>query len=517
MRLKHSVRNLVASWSGQIAYVIINYVTLSVFNATLGKEYMGVQVLFSMVLTIMSLSELGIGSAITFALYRPLAEGDKDKVRSLMRLFKRAYITIGVVIITIGAVLAPFAQHLINGETTLPMDDLKLYFFCLVLNSGVSYFFSYKGSLIYADQHKSTVALIQYSFQIAMCAAQIALLMLTHNYLLFLICMIASSLLQNVVIAAVANRRYPYLKDKTGIKPLDAETLTGIKKNIFALVLHRIGGIAANPISGLIINQYVGTGMATNYGIYYNQIVMLLMRFLDQVFDAIVASVGNLAVTESPKRQLEVFNTAFFINALLYAVTAVPLLCLFNVFVGEIWLDPSYEFPLFITTLIVALYFLRGMRSAAISFTGAYGLYWQTRWKAVIETIVLLALSFALVSSLQIAGVVLAGIISSLCVSTVYEGVMLFRHGLKASSRQYFLRFALYTLITALLAFVAFQLCLFIPLSGVVGFLVKAVVAVVVTLAGFGIVFWRTNEFKEFLSIFKRLIVGLKARVGRSS
>ena len=120
MRLKHSVRNLVASWSGQIAYVIINYVTLSVFNATLGKEYMGVQVLFSMVLTIMSLSELGIGSAITFALYRPLAEGDKDKVRSPMRLFKRAYITIGVVFITIGAVLAPFAQHIINGETTLP-------------------------------------------------------------------------------------------------------------------------------------------------------------------------------------------------------------------------------------------------------------------------------------------------------------------------------------------------------------------------------------------------------------
>jgi O-antigen/teichoic acid export membrane protein len=506
------MRNLLVAWAGQALYVIIGFVTLSVFNHELGQRYMDVQGLFTNVLVILSLSELGIGLAITYELYKPLADGDVAKIRALMKLFRRAYFIIGATIFLIGLALTPFIQHLINGETDMPTNELQLYFFFFVLNSSISYFFSYKGALITADQKKYIVSFCQYAFQIAMCGVQIALLFFTHSYALFLVCLIGSTLFQNIVIALIANRMYPYIKEKTSINPVDKETLTGIKKNIFALILHRVASVASTPVSTLIINSAVGTATVGAYYIYNNQIIMALIRVMDQVFDAIVASVGNLAVKESQERQVQVFKTTFMINALLYTVTAVPLLCVINVFIGEIWLDYSYTFPLYITALIVALYFLKGMRSAALSFTNAYGLYWHTRWKAVIESIVLVVLCLVLVVNYQIAGVVIAGVITTLFVSVTYEGFMLFRHGLKQSSRWYFQRFALYILIAIFLSIIAHFLCLLIPGHGILNFLLKGLLAFAIASGGFTLAFFKTAEFREFISILKRLLQRVKSR-----
>lgn len=513
MRLERSIKNLAVAWLGQVAYIIINFVTLSVFNQELGQRYMDVQGLFTMVLVILSLSELGIGMAITYELYKPLANGDIPKIRSLMRLFKKAYIIIGIVILSIGAALTPFSQHLVNGATDMPTHEIQLYFFCFVLNSGISYFFSYKGLLIIADQKKYIVSFFQYGFQILMCAAQIAVLYLTHNYTFFLLCLVVSTLLQNMVTAKMADRMYPYIREKSKVETIEKETLTRIKKNVFALVLHKVATIASTPVSTLIINSAVGTASVGAYYVYNSQIIMALTRIMDQVFDAIVASVGNLAVKESPERQLQVFKTTFFINALLYTVTAVPLLTVINIFIGDIWLDPSYVFPVYITALIVALYFLKGMRSAGLSFTNAYGLYWYTRWKAIIESVVLIVMCLILVINYQIAGVVIAGIISTICVSTTYEGYMLFKHGLKQSSKWYFLRFALYTLVAIGLAVVAYLVCLALPVTGIVGFLLKALVSLAVATGGFMLIFFRTAEFREFTGIIKRLFAGVSAKL----
>jgi O-antigen/teichoic acid export membrane protein len=515
MRLERSIRNLLTGWLGQAVFIAVNFVTLSVFNHELGQRYMDVQGLFTNVLVILSLSELGVGMAITYELYRPLADNDIVRIRSLMRLFKRAYLIIGITIIAIGCVLTPFIQHLINGTTSIPVDEIRLYFFCFVLNSGISYFFSYKGSLIIADQKKYFVLLYQYGFQIVMCVIQIVVLLFTHNYLLFLCCQLASTLLQNILIARKADRLYPYIKERTAIEPIERETLQGIKKNLFALVLHRVATIASTPASTLIVNSAVGTAMVGMYYVYNSQIVMSLFRIMDQAFDAIIASVGNLAVKESKERQVQVFKTTFFINALLYTITAVPLLCVIDVFIGDIWLDRSYVFPFSITALIVALYFLKGMRSAGLSFIQAYGLYWQTRWKAIIESVVLVSLCLILVVEYQIAGVVIAGLISTLLVSTTYEGFMLFKHGLKQSCRWYFLRFILYFAVAFVLGVVAYALCLLVPVDGVGEFFAKGLISLLVAAGGFTAVFFRTSEFHEFVDIIRRLFARLRSNLSR--
>lgn len=512
MRLENSARNVTIAWLGQLFYVLCNFITRGVFAAELSSDYLGLENLFTSVLTILSLAELGVGSAIVFSLYRPLADDDREKVRSLMRLFRRAYTTIGIAVGVIGLCLTPFITNLIKDVPDIPY--IHLYFLCFVANSAVSYFFSYKGSLIAADQKKYVVSLIQYAFQVLMSLAQIAVLLLTHNYFLFLGCMIASSLLQNIVIAKTADRMYPYIKDKGSIQKLDGETVATIKKNIAALVMHRMAGVASTPASSLIISNFIGLGAVAIYGNYI-MVTNALTRIMDQGFDAITASVGNLGATESRERQYEVFQTTFFVNAFLCALIVVPLFCVFNPFV-VLWLGESYLFPVSIMVLIVLLFYLKSMRSAALSFTSAFGLYWFTRWKAIIETVVLIALSLVLVVNFAIAGVVVAGIISCISASITIEGYMLYKHGFKRSCGQYFRRFALYAVITLALAALSYFICSFLPETGVLALLAKGAIGIGITLVAFSLIFGRTREYCEFKSMVRRLLLSLKARLSRS-
>lgn len=500
-RVSNTMKNVFAAWGGQAIYAIGSFSVRAVFVAQLAQVYVGLESLFSSILTILSLADLGVGSAIVFALYEPLAKGDKEAVKSLMRLFKRAYITIGLVIIALGSILAPNVT-LFLGANPPDIPLLEVYFFCFVLNTGVSYFFSYKGSLIIADQKSYVVYLIQYSVMIAMCVAQIAVLLLTGSYLLFLVCMISSTLIQNIIIVVVANKRYPYLKEKD-IQPVDKEVLGEIKRNIAGLMMHKVAGAASTPASNLIITNFVSLVATSLYGNYL-LVVNALTHVLNRVFDSVIASVGNLGVLESKDRQREVFETTLFVNAFLYAVISTGFLCCVNSFIdalfGEEWIFSSLT-----TALIVLLFYVKGMRATALSFTSAYGLYWYTRWKAVLEAVFLPVLSLILVFPLGINGVFLGCMISSLCISSIYEGWAVCRHAIDVPLRSYLIKLGKYMLFSVVIMLAAFALCLQIPLSGWLGFFVKGFIGVAVSTLAWLLVYRRTREWGEVSRIAKRI------------
>lgn len=503
-RLENSARNVMVALGGQAFSILLSFVTRGIFARQLSLEYMGLENLFSNVLTILSLADLGVGSAIIFALYKPLAEENHEQVRAIMRLFRNAYVAIGLVIIAAGLCLAPFIDYLIKDTPDIPY--LKLYFFMFVANTGISYFFSYKGSLIAADQKKYIVSLNQYAFQIVMCIAQIAVLFATHNYFLFLCCMLGSTLLQNIVISVIANRMYPYILKGKDKPKIDGQTLDLIKKNTFAMVLHRVASAANTPASSLILSSFVGIHAIALYG-NYMLVVNSMTRVVDQMFDAVVAPLGNLGVTESGERQYQVFQTCFFVNAFIAALISIPMLCLFNPVITQIWLGPDYVFPEFVVMLIVLLFYLKEMRAAVLSFTSAYGLYWYTRWKALIETVVMLSLSLLLVLRFEVAGVVFAGIVTTLFISSIYEGYMLFRHGFRKSSKPYFLKFYQYVGFTVLFAFAAWFSCAMVPESlGLWGIAVKLLISVFIPVFGFWAAYRNTREFSELKSMLARIV-----------
>lgn len=511
MRFENSMRNVAVAWLGQALSVLMSFVTRGVFAHLLSSDYLGLESLFANVLTILSLAELGVGSAIVFSLYRPLAEGDTAQVKALMRLFKRAYTVIGISVAVVGCALTPFIDVIIKDVPDIPL--IQVYFLLFVANTSVSYFFSYKGSLIAADQKKYIVSLVQYSFQVVMCIAQIAVLLTTHNYLLFLVCMVSSTLLQNIVISAVADRMYPFLRERD-VEPIEPETLVSIKKNVFALIVHKVAGVAGNPANSIIISAFVGLTPLGAYG-NYMLVVNSLTRIMDQTFDAITAPVGNLGVTESKDYQYSVFRTCFFVNAFIYTVISVVLLCLFNPFIAFAF-GEQYVFPPYLVALIVLLFFLKGLRTAALTFTTAYGLFWFTKWKAVVETVVLLVCSVVLVQVWGITGVVVSGLISTTLVSSIWEGFMLCKHGFERSSKRYFAMFYLYTAYSLVLAAAAYGLCLAIPLGGLLGFVAKGLVALAVSAGGYCAAFHRTQAFAQTMDLAKRFAGQVVGKLGRA-
>ena len=501
-RVANSIRNVFAAWGGQAISAVASFVVRMVFVDCLAAEYVGLETLFASVLTILSLADLGIGSAIVFSLYDPLAKGDKELTKSLMRLFKRCYIAIGSIIIIVGLLVAPHISVIV-GPDAPDIPYLELYFFCFVLNTGVSYFFSYKGSLIMADQKNYIVYIIQYAFQILMSIAQIAVLLITGNYLLFLACMIASTVLQNIVIVYKANKMYPYLKEKD-VQPVNKEVLTAIKKNVLGLIMHKVAGVASTPVSNLVITGFVGLAATSLYGNYL-LIVNALSRIVEKVFDSIIASVGNLGVTESEDRQHEVFRATFFVNAFVYALACGGALCAFNPFI-TIWLGPEWCFPPYIVICVVLLFYAKGMRCAGMAFTSAYGLYWYTKWKAVLEAISLPVLSIILVKPFGIAGVMLAGVISSVFISTIYEAWAVYAHGFHGKLRTFVWSYLQYTAVTFASVGVAFVLCEMLPLGGVLAFFVKGFIGVAIPFAAYAALYHKSAEWKEIAGIIHRVM-----------
>lgn len=503
-RTQNSIRNVFAAWGGQALLAVSQFVVRAVFVACLAQEYVGLETLFASVLTVLTLADLGVGSAIVFALYEPLARDDREAIKSLMRLFKRAYIAIGCVIIAIGLAVSPFIRFLL-GDDAPSIPYLELYFFCFVLNTGISYFFSYKGSLIMADQKSYVVYLIQYSFSCVMAAFQVAVLLLTHNYLLFLACMIGSTLLQNICIAVKANKMYPFILEKD-VRPIDPEVLDGIKKNVLGLIMHKVAGVASTPVSNIVITKFVGLATTSIYGNYL-LVVNALTSVTSRLFDSVIASVGNLKESESEERSYEIFKATFFINAILFAMVCGGLLCSFNAFIA-IWVGESWQFPLDVVVLIVLLFYVKGMRNAALTFTSAYGLYWYTRWKAVLEAISLPALAFILVFPLGIKGVLLAGVASSVCIATMYEAWAVYRHGFHRPLRRFAIAYVKYTAVSFASIALAYVICMLIPVGGIVAFFLYGFIGVAVPGAVYVLLFRSTPEFSEL----KRQVGGITGR-----
>lgn len=512
-RVFNSARNVFAAWGGQAISAISSFVVRAVFVASLAAEFVGLETLFSSLLTILALADLGIGSAIVFALYEPLAKDDRETIKSIMRLFKRAYITIGVVIIALGAIMTPNV-HFLLGADAPDIPNLEIYFFCFVLNTGVSYFFSYKGALITADQKSYIVYIITYAFQIVMACCQIAVLLLTHDYLLFLVCMVTSTVLQNACIAWKCNKMYPFILEKD-VAPIDREILDTIKKNVAGMMMHKLAGAAATPASNLIITTFVGLMTTSLYGNYL-LVTTSMNRIVMRAFEAIIASVGNLVAEESEERQYEVFQTTFFIDTLIYGVIAGGMLCAFNSFIVILTGSEDWCFPAYMVALIVLLFYVTGMRQAGQTFISAYGLYWQTKWKAVLEAITLPLFGVILVQFFGMAGVLAGLIASNVFVSTAYEGWAIFKYGLHRKLSPYFLRWLLYTVVNVAACAVAFLICGFIGLQPIAAFFVKGVVGVALPAIALFAVFGRRREAREALSIVKRIFRRVAGRLSRS-
>ena len=453
-RTEYSARNTTVAVVSRFAAMFMGFLLRIVFTHTLSEDYVGVDGLFTDIINILSLTELGVGSAITYALYGPIQQKDIETQKSLMKYFKNFYHWVAAIVLGIGLALIPFMNVLIKDQPKV--DHLILIYLLYLVNSVLSYLLIYKKTLLDAHQLSYIGVLYKTVGWMIKDVAQILVLIFTRNFVLYVGLLLISTLITNILVSKKADRYYPYLKEKE-VSPLSKDQKDGILKNVKAMLMHKIGNVVVSNTDNLLLSAFVGIVAVGKYSNYY-MIIGSLRDVIAQVYQGILASVGNLGVSEEKERIHKVFLGTFFICQWLSVFSAIAIYEIIDPFVA-IFFGENYVFDSLTVGMLSVSFFVTGMRNATLVFRDSLGLFYYDRYKAVAEAVCNLLFSLIFVHFLGAAGVFLGTVLSTLFTSSWVEPYVLYKYRLKAPVREYFGKFLLYTLVGLICFFVTHYLC----------------------------------------------------------
>lgn len=497
-RYSNSIKNALTGCIGQTIIIILSFISRSVFIAVLGVSYSGLNGLFTNILSVLSLAELGIGEAIIFSLYKPIAMEDKEKIKSLMKLYKQSYNLIGILVASLGISIIPILKYIVTEEQQIP--NMILFYILFLSNSVISYFYAYKKSIILANQKAYLCNYINLIISILKTILQIIVLLVTKSFILYLLIQIVFTYLNNVIISRIADKIYPFLNEKAN--EINKNERKHIFINIKALTVYKVGGILLNSIDNIIITKFCGliwVGYIGNYTLIINSINTML----SSIFNSITASVGNLIVTENNEKKFFIFKVINLVNFWFFGLCTIALWNLCDYFI-ETWL--SYQFVIskeLLFAILLNFYFV-GMHNSIFIFRGATGMFRETKFIILITAALNLLLSIILVNKMGILGVFIATFIARITTNIWYEPYILYKKYFKINSIKYFIDMIKYIIILCITNFIVNIFIRNISINGFIGLVVKAISVCILVNVIFGIIFYNTSEYKY---IFEKLVV----------
>ena len=439
MRTKYSMINMIFGVGGHVLNMVLAFVSRMIFIRYLDAAYLGVSGLFSDILGMLNLAELGIGSAMIFSMYKPAALDDREQLGKLMNLYKLMYRLVAVFVLAAGLCLLPFLNVLIKGDPGI--EHIRLIYLMYLGNSVSSYLLSYKNSILQAYQRayvRTVVEQIAHAVQIIL---QVVVLIVTQNFLLYLLLQILTQISINLVVSRRVDKEFPYLKDEKRLP--SKEERSGIMKNILALSMHRLGSAVVNSTDNLLMSAFVGL---TSVGIYsnYKLVIKSLSDLLNKVYTAFTGSIGNLGATQDPAYIYRIYKQLDFFLFLLFGYFSAGMVVLFNPFI-KLMFGEEYLFSQTVVIIVVVQFYITGMRQINLQFREAMGLFWYDRYKPVAESIINLVVSILLVQRYGVAGVFLGTIVSTMTTCFWVEPYILMKYGLKEQwqekLRDYFIEY----------------------------------------------------------------------------
>ncbi|KGB13968.1 transporter [Latilactobacillus sakei subsp. sakei] len=462
-RLKNSILNSMVSSVVQVLNILLKFVVQTVFIHQLGAEYLGINGLFVNILSILSFAELGIGTAITFSLYRPLAVNDRLGISAVMNFFKKAYNFIGLFVAILGIAIIPLLPYLVKNTQISDMN-IRIIYLLYLTNSVVSYFFTYKRSLLIADQKGYVSVFNQLIFSVLQIIFQVAALITIKSYLIYLLIQIICTILSNIFISNKVNKTYGYLKEHKDAHITKDEAQT-IKKNTIGMMGSKVGGIVVNSTDNLIISGFLGVfwvGLYSNYFLIVNSVGLVLT----QLVTSISSSIGNLIVLEKDNDKKEdIYFQHNYINIILILFSSSLLLTLLNPFI-KIWIGDKYLLSTITVIAIVINYIFAQVRQTAITFITSFGLFSKIGIKSVFEAVfnLLFSLFYVLGLKLGVTGVLLGTISSNILINIWYEPYIVYRFGFKKNiGLGYFCRLLFYVCVIILNMLISFNITATLP------------------------------------------------------
>lgn len=498
-RTKNTITSIVFGTVYKIINIVLPFASRTVILYVLGKEYLGLSSLFSSILSFLSLAELGVGAAMIFSMYKPIAENDVATLRALMNLYRKFYRIIGTVVLGLGLALMPFLKLLIKDD--IPADiNLYLLYFLYLFNTVLSYWlFAYKNAVIMAHQRNDINSKIGIIVTPLSYAVMLGSLIITKNYYAYVIWMPLTTIATNIFQALLANKYFPELKPEGEVEP---ELKKSITKKVGALIGTKLNTVVLNAADNIVMSYFLGLGVIAIYGNYY-YIMSSIITFLAIIYSSMTAGLGNSLVTESHEKNYNDFNKFSFINAWVVGWCSVCLACLYQPFM-KIWVGEELMFPTEIMLLFALYFYIYQIRKIPVTYKDAAGIWWEDRFRPYVCMVVNVVFNVVTVQFIGVAGIILSTVVS-LLISIPWENYTIFKYVFNISSKLYYLKMAYYLVTTVVGGVVTYYLCSLLG-DSILWFFVKMVICVVVPNVIFIAANIRRREFKDSIQFFKNIL-----------
>jgi len=430
-RTLNTIYNFISSIGGQLITIVLHFVVRTVFINTLGKSYLGINSLFADILSMLSLAEFGVGTAILYKLYDPIAKEDHQRITQLMKLYKSIYRVIGVIVFVIGVCLVPFLPLIIsdyNRLADLNINAILIFSLYLLRTLSSYFFFAYKSAIVRAHQKAYLINIISYVTAIGLAVVQIIGLTAFKSFELYVLMAIVEVIVKNIICAKLSDKMYPFINDSNSEK-ISISEVKSIFKDCSAIFLYKLNGVVLKSTDNLVISFFLGLdkiALYSNYFVFYTTINGLFTK----VYSSVSHSLGNLHTTDNTEHEYKIFETMNLITAIIGGTAAVGIFVVADElilnWIGQDWIiEQPFALLLGIETFTLAL------RLSIYRFRTSMGLFQQAKYRPIFGMMINLVVSVMLVNKLGISGVVIGTIVSDWATTMWYDPIIIHKYGFK--------------------------------------------------------------------------------------
>ncbi|GAA0178403.1 oligosaccharide flippase family protein [Clostridium sediminicola] len=430
----NSIRNFIVGVISQVFFLFLNLVAKTVFIKILGTEFLGINGLFTNIFLLLSFAEFGIGSVMVYSLYEPITKHDTNKITSIYQYFKKIYMIMSIIITIIGVGIIPMLKFIVNTQEEVPF--LALYYILFLISLVISNMYIYKSHLIIADQKKYIIWLYEFIFDGLALILQIIFLLLTGDYILYLIIVLVKKIIFNFSVARKVKRLYPFVDSKETYKKISIKEKKKILNKINDVFVYKLARALLTGTDNILISILVGTVWVGYYS-NYDLIIVGVLSLVTTFYSAISASVGNLIVKENIENQFKIFNITMVINFWITGFTTTCLYVLFQDFI-TLWIGSEYLLHWNIVIVIVFNYYLVCTRNSIKIFREAAGMFEKVKHVMSIAALINIILSILMGKTFGVIGILLATSITTLSTYYWYEAKLLMESKFGCSVKVYF-------------------------------------------------------------------------------
>lgn len=448
-RTKNTVRSIYAGMFNKIITIFLPFIIRTVLIKKIGIEYAGLNSLFSSILQVLNLTELGFASAVVYSMYKPIAENDKETICALLNFYRKVYLVIGLVILAVGAAVILFLPKLIKGNVP---PDINIYIlYCIyLLNTSLSYLlFGYKNSLLNAHQRRDVISNILTVTQGLMNLTQLVILLTIKSYYLYVLMMPVFTVLNNILVGVVTKRMFPEYSCRGN---LDKSIKKDIRKKVAGLMINKLSQTSRNSFDSIFISTFIGLSMTAVYS-NYMLVFTSLTGIINIITNSMQAGVGNYIQTETEDKNYELLKKLAMLYSFFTGWCATCMLCIYQPFM-RFWLGEPFTLPFAIVIMICVYFYLLISGQGQSLFYHGSGMWWNGKYLAITEALINIIGNYLFVRNYGLYGIVIATIIST-SVGYVWTIWILFKYFFKDKKMAKFLLFEIF-LAAASLALCAF-------------------------------------------------------------